>query len=178
MERVRLPLAGELREELPPVSDALRAPLALPCIALVSAGGGDALESGLVALREALHEALRSAQGESSELAELHAVLRTREGAELALPKVNASLLAMPAALLEAEAALAAGRPRVLLATGVALVAIRAPSLAILVTSGRSILDWSPDVRSVRHRFDLIVPELDRVLARELAERFVARLAA
>lgn len=162
--RVRLPLAAVDPEELPPIDDALRAPFERPSIAIVS-----------IDRRE--HEpTLESLRGAASGLGHVIAEIRTtlREGAvamesgsrgiELAAP-----LLEMPEALARAEQALP--RHALLVASGVGLVAIRRPTVSVLVTRGRAASDWPVDVRSIRHRFELIVPELDATLARELVMR-------
>ncbi len=157
-KRVRLPLAGDEPVELPPVDDALRLAFAAPSIAVVG------VERGLV---EGALEVLRGACVASGvRHAELHAVLASREGVRHEPPRLEASLLEMPAGLLEAERRLASHE--LVLASGVALVAIRRPTVSILVTRGRGPSDWRIDVRSVRHRFELIVPELEPALAREL----------
>lgn len=159
--RVRLPLAPTDPEELPPVDDSLRLPFERPSLALVGVEEGLA-ERALAVLRDASAAAGRS-------FAEVHAVLSTREGVRREGARVEASLLEMPEALLAAERALPPHD--LVLATGVALVAIRRPSVSILVTRGRAPGDWPMDVRSVRHRFELVVPELDVALARELVAR-------
>lgn len=159
--RIRLPLTSAEPDEIPPVDDALRLPFAAPSIALVAvepAGYGTALAS----LRRAAEDALRRT-------AEIHAILAPRQTVRVVPPRVEASLLDMPEALMTAERAL--GAHDLVLATGVAVVAIRRPTVAVLLTSGRLPADWPTDVRSVRHRFDLVVPELDAVLARELLAR-------
>jgi len=160
-KRVRLPLAGDEPVELPPVDDALRLAFGAPCIAVVG------VERGLA---EGALEVLRGACASSAvRHAELHAVLASREGARHEPPRLEASLPEMPAALLDAERRLPAHA--LVLSSGVALVAIRRPTVSILVTRGRSPGDWRIDVRSVRHRFELIVPELEPALARELVVR-------
>jgi hypothetical protein len=159
--RVRLPLAATDPEELPPVDDALRLPFEKPSLAVVGVEPG-LVERALAALREAC-------AGAGRKVAEVHAVLAAREGARLDGDRVHASLFEVPEALLRAERALQAHD--LVLASGVALVAIRRPTVSILVTRGRAAGDWPMDVRSVRHRFELIVPELDAALARELVAR-------
>ncbi len=105
-------------------------------------------------------------------IAELRAVLRDgdvtveqRAGAT----EILAPLLEMPEAIARASDALP--DHALLLASGVGIVAIRRPSVSVLVTRGRAPGDWPADVRSVRDRFELIVPELDATLARELVSR-------
>jgi hypothetical protein len=159
--RIRLPLASAEPDEIPPVDDALRLPFAAPSIALVAIDPA-AYDAALAMLRSAANQASRRS-------AEVHAVLAPRESARVVPPRVEAALLDMPEALMAAERAL--GAHDLVLATGAAVVAIRRPTVALLLTSGRPASDWPADVRSVRHRFDLIVPELDAVLARELIAR-------
>jgi hypothetical protein len=159
--RIRLPLASAEPDELPPVDDALRLPFGAPSIAIVAVDGRG-YGAALATLRAAAVEASRL-------VSELHAILSPRRGARLAPPRVEAALLDMPEALMAAERTLVSHA--LVLATGVAVVAIRRPTVAVLLTEGRPASDWPADVRSVRHRFDLIVPELDAVLARELIAR-------
>lgn len=161
---MRLPLAAVDPEELPPIDDGLRVPFERACIAIVAIDPRD-LEPAVAGLRAAA-----TASGRAC--VELRAALRdgpvSIEGSA-ARTEIAAPLLELPEAIARASAELPAHD--LLLATGVGLVAIRRPEVSVLVTRGRAPSDWPADVRSVRHRFELIVPELDAHLARELVAR-------
>ena len=162
---IHLPLEGAPIEPIPHVSDALRAPLGKVSIAL-AATSSELLTRVLEVLREALNK-------HSVDARELHVVLRRSEGVEVALPFIRGSLLALPSALVSVEDELL--KADLVLATGLAFIAIRKPTLAVLVTGGVPSVEWKSEVRDLRHRFDLIVPELDAFLAGEVVKRLVAR---
>lgn len=163
--QIRLPLEGAAQEPIPHVSDALRAPLGKVSIAL-AATSNDVLMRALDVVREAC-------KAQSIDTQELHVVLRKTEGADIALPFIRGALLALPNALVEVESELM--NADLVLATGLAFIAIRKPTLAVLVTGGVPSVDWKSEVRDLRHRFDLIVPELDAFLAGEVVKRLVSR---
>lgn len=151
MAAVRLPVVGapsiEARAEaIPTLDDSLRRPFAIPTIALVATSA----------------RALASARG----VLEHAAVALGKRVVSLTL---DAPLLELPAKLLERERALHGAE--LLITTGAAIVAIRRPRVSILVTDRRAPSEWGADVRSVRDRIDLLVPELDPILARELLAR-------
>ncbi|MFN9810727.1 MAG: hypothetical protein ACK6CU_13955 [Deltaproteobacteria bacterium] len=160
---LRLPLLPAEPDELPPIDDALRAPFSVPSIALVSVRRS-ALETSLRALRAGLESA-------RMRFTELEVILRDGAATIVDTPtgrRLAAPLLALPACLAEVDAGLS---DEALVTVGSAVVAIRAPRLSILLTAGLPSTEWDADVRSVRRRFDLVVPELDAALARELAAR-------
>lgn len=147
----RLPVVGapsiEARAEvIPEIDEALRRPFAMPAVGLL-ATSARVLAVSLVTL-EAAAQAL---------------------GRRTATLSLDAPLLELPAKILEREAMLR--DVDVLITTTAAIVAIRRPRLSILVTDRRVPSEWGADVRSVRDRVDLVVPELDPVLARELLSR-------
>ena len=160
---LRLPLLAEQPREIPPIDDALRMPFAAPSIAIVATRRA-ALEAALDAVRAAL-----SARGLS--WAELEALVRdgpVERSTAGPSTRVLAPLLDLPEQLAAIDARLSVDR---VVAIGPAIVAIRAPEVSVLVTSGLPSSEWDASVRSVRGRFDLVVPELDAVLARELLAR-------
>jgi hypothetical protein len=162
---IRLPLEGASQEPIPHVSDALRAPLGKVSIAL-AATSNDVLMRALDVVRAAC-------QAQSVEAQELHVVLRRTDGADIALPFIRGSLLALPNALVEVQDTLA--EADLVIATGLAFIAIRKPTLAVLVTGGVPSVDWKSEVRDLRHRFDLIVPDLDAFLGGEVVKRLLSR---
>jgi hypothetical protein len=160
---LRLPLLGEEPGEIPPIDDALRMPFSVPTIALVATH-----KPGLDAARAALHAAAR-ARGLAC--AELEAIVRdgrVEQSTAGPVVRVSAPLLELPEQLAVIDAQLAVD---LLVAIGPAIIAIRAPRVSVLVTSGLPTSEWDASVRSVRSRFDLVVPELDAHLARELVAR-------
>ena len=162
--QIRLPLEGATLEPIPHVSDALRAPIGKVSIAL--AGTSNAvLTQALDVVREACGQ-----QGVKAQ--ELYVVLRKTNGVDVALPVIRGSLLALPSALVDVESTLAG--VDLVLATGLAFIAIRRPTLSVLITGGLASVEWKSEVRDLRHRFDLIIPELDAFLAGELVKRLVA----
>jgi len=163
--QIRLPLEGAAQDPIPPVSDALRAPFGKVSIALAGTTNA-ALTRGLEVLRAACVQ-----QGVKTE--ELHVVLRKTEGVDIALPVIRGSLLSLPGALMEVEHALAGAD--LVVATGLAFIAIRKPTLSVLITGGLASVEWKSEVRDLRHRFDLIVPELDAFLAGEIVTRLARR---
>lgn len=168
---VRLPLLGSAASraaepEIPVVDDALRASFALPSLAIV-ASAPHALERAVTTLREA-------ARARALIAAELHVVVQ--DGPARVVPvqggvRVLAPLLELPARLRDAEPGLRGAG--LLLATGAAVVAIRRPTVAVLVTAGLASQDWGREARSVRAQIDLVVPELDEALAVALLARLV-----
>jgi hypothetical protein len=160
---LRLPLLGEEPGEIPPSDDSLRMPFSVPAVALVATR-----KAGLEAARAAL-AAAAAARGLTC--AELEAIVRDGRSEQVtqgSLERVSAPLLELPEHLAAIDARLSAD---LLVAIGAAIVAIRAPRVSVLVTSGLPSSDWDASVRSVRSRFDLVMPELDAVLARELVAR-------
>jgi hypothetical protein len=121
-------------------------------IALVSVRRS-ALETSLRALRAGLESA-------RVRFTELEVILRDGAATIVDTPtgrRLAAPLLALPACLAEIDAGLS---DEALVTVGSAVVALRAPRLSILLTAGLPSTEWDADVRSVRRRFDLIVPEL------------------
>ncbi|MBX7196650.1 MAG: hypothetical protein K1X94_31650 [Sandaracinaceae bacterium] len=164
MSRLRLPLLGAEPGEIPPIDDALRVPFATPSIALVASPTADG-----VGARDALREALRAAGRASIELEVVVSdgparVSRTELG-----HRIDAPLLEIPDALAAIDRSLSPGT--CVLATGAAVVAVRRPTVSILVTGGAPPSEWGLEARSVRERFELVVPGVDTVLARELVAR-------
>ena len=162
--QIRLPLEGAALEPIPHVSDALRAPFGRVSIAL--AGTSNAV------LTRALEVVREACAREGVRAEELHVVLRKTDGADVVLPVIRGSLLALPSALAEVEPRLA--EADLVLATGLAFIAIRKPTLSVLITGGVPSVEWKSEVRDLRHRFDLIVPELDAFLAGEVVKRLVS----
>ena len=136
-------------------------------VSIALAGTSNAvLTRALDVVREACVSAEVKAQ-------ELHVVLRKTDGVDIALPVIRGALLALPSALVEVEAEFA--ETDLVLATGLAFIAIRKPSLSVLITGGLASVEWKSEVRDLRHRFDLIVPELDAFLAGEIVKRLMMR---
>ena len=150
MGAVRLPIVGApsieaKAEAIPAIDEALRRPFAIPTMGLVAAHAR-ALAQSIVVLESAAHAL----------------------GRRVATLGLEAPLLELPRLILEREAALR--DVDLLIVTG-AIVAIRKPRVSILVTDRRVPSEWGADVRSLRERIDLVVPEIDPFLARELITR-------
>ncbi len=165
-----LPLYAEgpsRAEPLPVVEEAILPPFARASIALVVVAERW-LEPACAALRAALLE-------ERVFAFELHTRVLGEGGREVRLAqglRIEAPLVELHARLRDAERA--ASDARLLVATGPAVLALRRPSVAVLVTGGVPRGEWGADVRSVRSRAQLIVPALDVALARELVTRLAA----
>ncbi len=166
---VRLPIVGASRvgrpsEPIPPIDDALRLPFAVPVIALI-ASHPRALDRSLLVLHHAAAALSKRVTGLHVRVSESARIARDEDGDLV----IEAPLLALPASLLEAERSL--GGVDLVIGTGAALVALRRARVSILVTDRRVPSEWGADVRSVRERVDLVVPEIDPSLARELFAR-------
>lgn len=159
---VRLRLSGEPAAARIPVRDD---PPALSAVIAV-VGACDAADEG--AMARALAEAAGGARW--------RAQAWSREGSEIAERDGEQVLRAAPA---ELDSALEGLRAEgLVVALGAAFVALRRPALAILVTGGASPVQWDPDVRALRDRFQLIVEEPRPALARELVAAIRRRGAA
>lgn len=162
-----LPLLGApprlVVDALPLVSDDILPRFAAPSVALVAVEQG-VIEGACAAFREALRERSRASR-------ELH--VRVAKGAARLAEFPEGILVEGPLVelhpLIEQASAGLDERAR-LLVTGPAVLALRRPRVAVLVTSAIPRSEWGPDVRSVRSRFDLVVPSLDVSLARELVD--------
>lgn len=160
---LRLPLLAEEPGEIPPIDDALRMPFSVRTLGLVATrkAGLDAARANLAAAAAA--RGLRHAELEVSVREG-----RAEQSASGSIERLSGPLLELPERLAAIDARLSV---ELLVAIGAAVVAIRAPQVSVLVTSGLPSSEWDASVRSVRSRFDLVVPELDAQLARELVAR-------
>lgn len=149
---VRLRLAGEPAIELPIERD----PRPIACVAICGAHDGVDVEP--------LARALGGAP-----VARWRAIVRAREGAETIERDGEIVVRAAPSEMAQAIDALRSEGTAI--AVGRAFVALRRPSLAILITGGAPPVQWDPEIRTLRDRFDLVIEEARPGLARELAKR-------
>lgn len=170
--RVRLRLgkdAGAPAATLPIREGDARAPLGTPSIAVVAAVR--AADAGVLAAQ--LEQAARTA---GARVITWRASLREREGAETSEGVVRASADAIAPAVDALVAGVESADERTLrIAIGAPFVALRRADLSVLLTAGASSVHWDPELRALRDRFELLVPEPREGLARALVERLLGR---
>jgi hypothetical protein len=173
--RLRLRLAGEpVTLRVPVRAEETRAALPGLWVAVVSAagahgGGAPAAEAFGAQLAEALRR-----EGHAPRT--WRAALRARAGAERAETSgtegvLRASAEALPAALDAWIEDAPTSAPTI--ALGLPWVALRRPRVAVLLTAGASPVHWEPEIRELRERFELVIPEPRPGLARALVRRLL-----
>ncbi|AKF07802.1 hypothetical protein [Sandaracinus amylolyticus] len=159
--RVRLRLQGEPEALTLPVREGeARVRVRAPSIAIVAAVRAADADAFATMIAEA-------ASGRA--VIEQRAAVRAKAGAETIDGVLRASSDALPGAL---DALIAHGADDALrVVIGAPFVALARADLSVLITSGSTPVQWDPQLRAMRDRFELVIPEPRPGLARALVAR-------